>query len=162
MLFRSPALVDAILEVAQRIHRQSLFGPPGLFPSRDLVELPLNVEADRYFRSGPSLARRYLPFWAASLVERALILVLPLIGIAIPLIRFAPSIYNWQVSNRILKWYRHLRRIEDEVRNEVSPEGRDKLVAELDGIQRQVGRTKVPSSYAQRLYELRRSEEHTV
>ena len=57
-----PALVDAILEVAQRIHRQSLFGPPGLFPSRDLVELPLNVEADRYFRSGPSLARRYLPF----------------------------------------------------------------------------------------------------
>jgi uncharacterized protein len=71
------------------------------------------------------------------------------------MMKFAPSIYNWQVSGRILKWYRHLRRIEIEVRSDVAPERREELITELDSIQEQVGRIKVPSSYAQSLYELR-------
>jgi len=152
----NPALVDALLEAAQTIHRSGgLFERPGEFPSRDRVELPLNAEAGHYFRSGPSIARRYLPFWAASLVERALILLLPLLTLAIPLIKFAPAIYNWQVSRRIVKWYRRLRLIEIETENDVSPRRRQALVAELDSIQSQVGAIKVPSGYAQNLYELR-------
>jgi TRAP transporter TAXI family solute receptor len=152
----NPALVDALLEAAQRTHRQGgLFERPDEFPSRNLVELPLNAEADRYFRSGPSLVRRYLPFWAASLVERALILVLPLLTVAIPLIRYAPSIYAWQVSRRILRWYRRLRTIEAEARGGASQERRAELVTELDDIQGHVAKIKVPSNYAQSLYDLR-------
>jgi TRAP transporter TAXI family solute receptor len=152
----NPALVDVLLEAAQRIHRQGeLFTRAGTFPSQDMLELPINSQADHFFRSGPSFARRYLPFWAASVVERLLILMLPLLGLAIPMMKFAPSIYNWQVNRRILKWYRHLRRIEDEVHSDVGPERRDELVAEIDSIQQQVGKTKVPSSYSQSLYQLR-------
>jgi uncharacterized protein len=152
----NPALVDVLLDAAQRIHRQGeLFTKAGTFPSRDLIELPLNTEAERYFRSGPSLARRYLPFWAASVVQRVLILLLPLLTLAIPLMKFAPSAYRWQVSRRILKWYGRLRLIELETREEITPERRDELVHELDTIQNQVGSTKVPTSYAQSLYHLR-------
>lgn len=152
----NPALVDALLEAAQKIHRSGgLFERPGAFPSRNFVELPLNAEAEHYFSSGPSIARRYLPFWAASVVERALILLLPLLTLAIPLIKFAPAIYNWQVSRRIVKWYRRLRLIEMETENDVSQRHRQALVAELDTIQSQVGAINVPSGYAQNLYELR-------
>jgi TRAP transporter TAXI family solute receptor len=153
----NPALVDAILEAAHKIHRQgALFESPGEFPSRDFLELPLNAEADHYFRSGPSIARRYLPFWAASVVERALILLLPLLTLAIPLMKFAPGIYNWQVSRRIVRWYRRLRAIESEAeKDEFSAERRKALIAELDSIQTQVAHVHVPNSYAQSLYHLR-------
>jgi len=153
----NPALVDALLEAAHKIHRQgSLFERQGEFPSRNFLELPLNAEAEQYFRSGPSLARRYLPFWAASVVERALILLLPLLTLAIPLIKFAPGIYNWQVSGRIIKWYRRLRAVESEAEKEdLSPERRAALIAELDSIQVQVSHVHVPNAYAQSLYDLR-------
>jgi TRAP transporter TAXI family solute receptor len=152
-----PALVDALLEAADKVHRQgALFEKPGEFPSRNFLELPLNVEAEHYFRSGPSIARRYLPFWAASLVERMFILLLPLLGLAIPLMKFAPGIYNWQVSRRIVRWYRNLRRIEGEAEKEAfSPERRNALIAELDKIQMQVSHIHVPNAYAQNLYDLR-------
>lgn len=153
----NPALVDALLEAAQKIHRQGrLFEKPGEFPSRNFLELPLNTEADHYFRSGPSIARRYLPFWAASVVERALILLLPLLTLAIPLMKFAPGVYNWQVSRRIVKWYRDLRRIESEAEKaNFSSERRQALIAELDSIQTQVAHVHVPNAYAQSLYDLR-------
>ena len=152
----NPALVDALLEAAQKIHRQGgMFERPGAFPSRDMVELPLSSEAERYFRSGPSFARRYLPFWVASVVERALILILPLLTLSIPLMKFAPMAYRWQVSRRVLRWYRRLQLIEAETRTDINAERRKELVAELDKIQTQVGHTKVPSSYTQSLYELR-------
>jgi hypothetical protein len=152
----NPALADALLDAARRVHSNgTIFDRPGTFPSREFLELPLNAEAERYFRSGPSLARRYLPFWAASIVERALILVLPLLTLAIPLIKFAPAIYDWQVSGRILKWYRHLRAIELEARENLTPERRHVLIMRLDAIEHQVADTTVPSGYAQRLYDLR-------
>jgi hypothetical protein len=152
----NPALADAILDAARRVHRAgTLFDQPDTFPSREFLELPINAEADRYFRSGPSLARRFLPFWAASIVERALILVLPLIGLAIPVIKFAPAIYNWQISRRILKWYRHLKAIEIEAREPLTPERRHVLMTRLGAIEHQIEDVNVPSSYAQSLYDLR-------
>lgn len=153
----NPALVDALLEAAQKIHRQgTLFERQGEFPSRNFLELPINAEAEHYFRSGPSLARRYLPFWAASVVERALILLLPLLTLAIPLMKFAPGIYDWQVSRRIVKWYRRLRTLESEAEKEdLTPDRRAAVVAELDSIQGQVAHLHVPNAYAQRLYDLR-------
>ena len=152
----NPALVDALLEAAQKIHRQGgLFERPGTFPSRDFVDLPMSAEAVRYFRSGPSIARRYLPFWVASVVERALILLLPLLTLMIPLMKFAPMAYRWQVSRRILRWYRRLRAIEAETRTDINAQRRQELIKELDDVQTQVGHTIVPSSYTQSLYELR-------
>jgi TRAP transporter TAXI family solute receptor len=152
----NPALVDVLLEAAQKTHRRGgLFGHPDEFPSRNLVELPLNAEAERFFRSGPSLARRYLPFWAASLVERMLILVLPLVTLAIPLIKFAPSIYDWRISSRIFRWYKRLQEIEAEVRTQPDPERRAQLVNEVEALQAHVAKIRVPSGYVQKLYDLR-------
>jgi hypothetical protein len=70
--------------------------------------------------------------------------------------KFAPGIYNWQVSRRIVRWYRNLRRIESEAeKDNFSPERRAALLAELDSIQSQVAHVHVPNAYAQSLYHLR-------
>ncbi|HTI88107.1 MAG TPA: hypothetical protein VL966_16010, partial [Alphaproteobacteria bacterium] len=70
-------------------------------------------------------------------------------------IKFAPAIYNWQVSRRILKWYRHLKAIEVEARDPMTPERRHVLMTRLSAIERQIEDVNVPSGYAQSLYDLR-------
>jgi len=39
----------------------------GTFPNAQTVEFPLAAEAARFYRSGPPLLQRYLPFWLANL-----------------------------------------------------------------------------------------------
>jgi len=57
-----PALVDILLQAANRIHgRGDVLSPPGRFPSPRWVDLPLSPDADRYFEYGPPFLQRYLP-----------------------------------------------------------------------------------------------------
>ena len=62
--------------------------------------------------NGPSIFARFLPFWVAVWGERALILMLPLLGVLLPLFRVGPPIYRWQIERKIYRWYKHLGRIE--------------------------------------------------
>ena len=48
--------------------------------------------------------------------ERMLILVLPLLGLLIPLSRIGPPLYRWRTERRIYRWYRNLGRLEAEAR----------------------------------------------
>src|SRR3546814_7937083 len=67
-----PALSDLLVEAAQEVHgRGSLMQNPGEFPHALEHDYPMSEGAARYYKSGKSLAYRYLPFWAASLVSRA-------------------------------------------------------------------------------------------
>jgi len=103
----------------------------------------------------PGSGTRVLPFWAAVLAERLLIMLVPLITIMIPLFKIAPPAYRWGVRRKIYRWYKELRDLESRVataRDEADPA---QIAAELDRIQAQVGRLKVPLSYAEQLYDLR-------
>src|SRR5439155_518631 len=66
-------------------------------PSPDRVDVPLRDEARRYYQAGPPVFIRYLPFWAATLVDRLKIMLVPLIAVLFPLIKIAPSVYQWRV-----------------------------------------------------------------
>lgn len=151
-----PAIVDLVLGAASAVHRKdSLFSGAGVFPSASFVDFPLSDDARRYFKSGPTFLRRVLPFWAAVLVERLLIMLVPLITIMIPLFKIAPPAYRWGVRRKIYRWYKELRDLEarvDKAPDEADPVA---IAAELDRIQTQVGHLKVPLSYAEQLYDLR-------
>jgi hypothetical protein len=151
-----PAIVDLLLSAATEVHQPgSLFSPLGTFPSPNFVDFPLSEDARRYFKSGPTFLRRVLPFWAAVMVERLLIMLVPLITVMIPLFKLAPPAYRWGVRRKIYRWYRELRDIEAAARSNDAPEGRARLAERLDRIQTQVGRLRVPLSYAEQLYQLR-------
>ena len=150
-----PALVDLIIGAAAKVHQPgSLFSAAGTFPSPNYVDFPLSDDARRYFKSGPTFLRRVLPFWAAVLVERLLIMLVPLITIMIPLFKIAPPAYRWGIRRKIYRWYRELREIEARAAAEGAA-AREALAQRLDQMQVQVGKVNVPLSYAEDLYHLR-------
>jgi TRAP transporter TAXI family solute receptor len=151
-----PALIDLILGAAKEVHgRRQLFSRRGDFPSPSYLDFPLDRQAQRYLESGPSLLRRYLPFRVAGFVERLWVLVLPLLTLAIPLMRIAPPAYRWQIRRKVYRWYKFLRRIEDDMWDAKDPGTKAALLERLNKMQRDVGKVGVPLSYAEQLYHLR-------
>jgi hypothetical protein len=108
-----PVIVRLLLKTAEIVHsRPGLFEAPNTFPSDTLVELPLHDVARRYLRKGPPFLERYLPFWIAVTVERWALLLLPVVGITLPLFRILPGLYNAQVRKRITRWYREVHEVD--------------------------------------------------
>jgi fermentation-respiration switch protein FrsA (DUF1100 family) len=66
-----PALVQLFVQAAARIYGGGgWLSHPGQFPSALNTEFPLARDAERYYRNGPPLLQRYLPFWLANLIDR--------------------------------------------------------------------------------------------
>ena len=154
-----PALIDLLMAAASEIHgARGLFAEVGQFPSPRNLDFPLSAESKRYFESGLGFLRRVLPFWAATLVERAWILILPVLTLLIPLLKVAPPAYRWQVRRRIYRWYQDLRNFEDALeraRGTGDEEAWNEGLSELKRLQKEVGQVVVPLSYTDDLYHLR-------
>lgn len=150
-----PALVGLLLQAATEIHGPGgLFEASGQFPSPQFASFPLSDEARRYYRFGPPLLQRYLPFWAASLIDRLKIMLLPLVGLLLPLIKVMPPVYRWRIRSRIYRWYSRLQDFDPELRA-VDPANARRHLADLDRIEGEVTCVAVPLSYADELYNLR-------
>jgi hypothetical protein len=149
-----PAVVQLAVQAAGEIHGgPGWFARSGEFPRPDAPELPLADEAARFYRSGPPLLQRYLPFWLANLIDRMWVVLLSIIAVLIPASRIVPPLYERQVRSRIFRWYGQLRGIEE--RTDSGAAGRRELLAELDALEGRVGRIAVPLSHADELYALR-------
>ena len=155
-----PAMTPLILELlSRRLGNGGILERPGEFPSARNVGFDLTKEAAHYFDKGAPFLLRFMPFWAASLVDRLIIFVVPLLVIIIPLIKLAGPLYRWRIRSRIYTWYRHLQEIERRW-----TEGRiDNLAEErrrLDVMTKELAAVDVPLSYADELYELKEHVEY--
>ena len=150
-----PALVDLILVVTAAVHgRRGLFEAAQQFPSADHLEFPLMHEAERYHKSGPPFLARYLPFWAATLVDRVKVLLLPLL-VLVPLARLVPQAYRWRIRSKIIKRYRDVVEAEQTLARRPSPAECAELLTRLDQIEEDVRSLRVPLGYADAHYHLR-------
>lgn len=151
-----PALVDLLLQAARRTHGPGgLFEASGQFPSAAFIEFPLSDEARRFFKSGPPFLQRFLPFWAATLVDRMLVMLLPLVALLFPLVRAMPPIYRWRMRARIYRWYRELLALDPILHKNADRTDLERCLSELDRIEDELSRVHVPMSYADQLYHLR-------
>ena len=149
-----PALVDLVLVAAAAIHGQrGLFEDARQFPSPDHLEFPLMSEAKRYHQSGPPFLARYLPFWAATLVDRMKVLILPLL-VFVPLVRLVPVVIDWRVRSRILSRYRDVVEVDQDLAAQPLPADCDGLLARLDHIEHDVRALRVPLGYTDAYYNL--------
>ena len=98
----------------------------GRIPSPVTRGFQLSDDAARYYKSGKTFLYRRLPFWVASLVDRLLVVVVPLIVVLIPGLRLVPSLYGWRVRSRIYRWYGALIALE---RSALGEHGRARAVA---------------------------------
>jgi hypothetical protein len=147
-----PALVQLVVQAARQVHGGAgWFQRKNEFPTMVHGERPLSKEAERFYRSGPPLLQRYLPFWAANLIDRMWVVLVSIIAILIPLSRVVPPLYAFRVRSRVFRWYAQLRLIEDSLHQQP----RDALLQELAEIESRVKRISVPLSYADQLYALR-------
>ena len=112
-----PALVDRLIEAARIIHgRRDALTDEGAFPSVQDTPAPLDSQARRLIEDGPSRLTAVLPWWIAAQIDRVLILLLPIVLLATPLLRSAPAVYNWRMRRRVWRYYDALRQIEVEAR----------------------------------------------
>ncbi len=151
-----PALAELLLIEARKIHGYAgIFEEAGAFPSRKHLEYPIDATAQRFFEAGPSFLQRYLPFWAANLVDRLKIMLLPLIALAYPLLRVVPPTYNWRMQSRINRWYKELQSIERNLEAGAPREELRQRLLELDALEQKVRRLTMPVAYGNPLYSLR-------
>ncbi|MGD2055723.1 MAG: TAXI family TRAP transporter solute-binding subunit [Gammaproteobacteria bacterium] len=151
-----PALVSLLLQAAGKVHGAGgLFEKPGEFPNGNHVDFPLDEDASRFYRHGPPLLQRYLPFWTANLVDRMKIMLVPLLTILIPLVKIMPPAYRWQVRRKIYRWYHELQAIDIRHPEQTGASQRAELLQRLDTIEDEVRKVRVPLSYGDELYNLR-------
>ncbi|WP_210395996.1 TAXI family TRAP transporter solute-binding subunit [Motiliproteus sediminis] len=151
-----PALTSLLLQAAAKTHGgRTLFANRGEFPSPQYVDFPLNDDAERFYKRGTPFLQRYLPFWAANLIDRLIVMILPLVTLMIPLMKILPPTYRWRVRSRIYRWYDQLRDLDFRVSQAATREQSHQLVSELDEIEQDVMHVTVPKSYADAQYNLR-------
>ena len=151
-----PALIDLTLQALSANHGGAgLFQRAGQFPTATGVEIPLSREAERYYKSGKPFLQRYLPFWAATLVDRLIFMLLPIVAVLFPLFRLAPILYSWRIRRRIFRYYGELKMIELEARQKPETKSRSEWLEELDRIERAAHRIPTPLAFADQVYTLR-------
>lgn len=150
------ALQYMLLAAASQIHgHPGIFQKAGEFPAPEMIDLPLSRDANRFYRSGLPFFQRYLPFWLAVLVERLLVLVIPIVGVGYPLVRILPSIYDLGMRRRIYSLYGELKFLEVELEKRDGEQGADDLLARLQQLESRANHLRVPTFFADRLYTLR-------
>lgn len=151
-----PALSDLLIEAARQVHgRATLLQKAGEFPAPLEHEFPISADAARYYKSGKSFAYRYLPFWLASLADRVLVMLVPIVVVLIPGIRLVPTLYGWRVRRRIYRRYGEVMALERAALGTLGADDRASLLDRLNQIEKAVINGKIPGAFADETYILR-------
>ena len=151
-----PALSDMLIQAAQEVHgRATLLQKAGEFPAPLEHEYRVSEDATRYYKSGKSFAYKHLPFWLASLVDRIVIVLVPLAVLLIPGAKIVPWLYKWRVNARVYRRYGELMALERVAFGHTTAEQRTDLLKRLDEIEQRIITGRTPASVAEQLYVLR-------
>jgi len=151
-----PALGDLMMRATARVaKRDTLFSTASRFPSSDFLDFPVSDDARRYYKYGIPFLQRYLPFWAANLVDRLKLLALPLVALLLPLSRVLPPAYRWTVRKKVYRWYEEVQTIDQTAENDPSSESLQACLDQLERIEKDARDIEVPLGYAHELYALR-------
>src|SRR5262245_29735741 len=89
----------------------------------------------------------------AALIGKLMILLIPILGVLYPMMRFLPSLYDWMMRSKVLRMYGELRLLEDEIA--IARKATREMIAQLDRLEEQANHLRMPVAYASMLYMLR-------
>ena len=151
-----PAIQHLLLTAAMQIHSQpGIFQKAGQFPAAESIDLPLSEEAISFYKTGRPFLQEYLPFWIATLVERMLLVFIPLAAVLYPLFTFLPKIYDWIIRSKIMGLYEEMKLIESNMEAQGHGYDADDVTAKLDQLDQRANALRLPRVYAIMLYTLR-------
>ena len=151
-----PALVYLLLKASVEINSGATWvSKAGEFPTLARQDDPISEQAQRFYKSGGSWLYAYLPFWAATFVDRLTLFLISLGMIIVPLIGIAPWVYTWRNRSRYYPLYRELRKLEKEIL-ESRPVGNiEAYVARLDSMEDAVSRIRTSVAFYDELFILK-------
>jgi TRAP-type uncharacterized transport system substrate-binding protein len=148
-----PAIVSLLMKAMTEVHEgPGLLHKKNTFPQAGDFDFELSPVAEHYYKSGPPFLQRYLPYWVATLIDRMLIVALPIIALLIPFSRTAPQIYRWRIMRRINRWYRELILLEAELR---SGKDYDEYLRKLEWIEEESAHSPIPLAFSDHSYVLK-------
>ena len=151
-----PALQYLLLSVMDGIHHSpTLINDEDEFPADKDVDLPVSKDAEVYYKKGKPFLQEYLPFELASLVERIIKVLLPILFLVFPVIAYAPSVYNWHIHNKILRRYESLVDIEKELSDPNSKKTAEEYEHMVKEAERKLNSENIPVSFSNEVYILR-------
>ena len=144
-----PALIDLLAQAIVETH-----GKPGVcehageFPTLTDPEYPMSETARDFYKNGPSVLNRYLPFWLTNHVQRALAVFVTVFAIILPLFSYAPRAYKWLVEFRLDSMYRRLRAIEAILHGDAASFDVAAVEADLASVDRAIHVLSIPMQHS--------------
>jgi len=150
-----PALQYLLLDALSEVHGgPGVFERAGQFPAAEAGDLPLSKATVSYHKSGTPFLQRHLPFWVAAVVTQVALLLIPILGIAYPVLQGAPAIYAAVMQHRVSRVYSYLKSVETEI-----AEGTVKdpvaVIAQLDALDARARKVQTSAAYMSMVYTLR-------
>jgi hypothetical protein len=140
-----PALHYLLLDAAVEIHNNAgWLNKRGEFPSPKELDFPSSSLAERFYKKGRPFLLDYLPFWVAVLVDRLIIIIVPVAFVLIPLLRGIPWLNAWRNRRKFSRWYEELKNLESEVGKKSASERMGEDQGRLDHIEAAINRLRVP------------------
>jgi TRAP-type uncharacterized transport system substrate-binding protein len=140
-----PALHYLLLDAAMEIHSSAgWLNKRGEFPSPRALDFPSSTFAERFYKKGRPFLLDYLPFWVAVLIDRLILIVVPVAIVLIPLSRGIPWLYSWRNRRKFYRWFGELKNLEVEVAKKLDPEKLLEYQGRLDQIEDSINRIRVP------------------
>jgi len=151
-----PAIQYLLLEAASQLHsKPGIFQKAGQFPAAEPIDLALSEHAQRFYHTGPPFLQRFLPFWLAVFVARLLVLLIPILGVAYPLLRLLQVLYGWGMRQRIFNLYGELKFLEADLEARAPGAPVEDLRTSLEKLEYRANHMRVPVTFAHMLYTLR-------
>lgn len=105
----NPALIGALADALKTVHGgPGMFKKAGEFPTLTDPELEIPQQVIDYYRNGPPMLSKFVPFWLGIYGARALAIIIALFAIAVPLFSYVQTIYQWAIGRYLYKIYRDL------------------------------------------------------
>lgn len=153
-----PALKRVATAVAVEIHSQAgPFHRADEFPSLRSSDFPSAPEARDVLLRGLGGLENFLPFWWAQVLQRLLIICLPLGLLAALLFLLIPAWVRWRLESRVTRWYGELKFIENDLVNNAVDVGglqMSRINARLREMEQAIASIRLPQELAQRWYTL--------
>jgi TRAP-type uncharacterized transport system substrate-binding protein len=148
-----PAAQYLLLDAMRQAHSPAgPFHRDGEFPAVAAQDLPLSPQAERFHRSGQPWLYAYVPYWVAVLLDRTILIAIPVVVALIPILRYAPAAYGWLHRRRLKRLHRELAEFEVDL----SAGGDVNLLRErFANIRKRISELQMPLTFEDELYHLR-------
>ncbi len=151
-----PAIQLLFLQAAEKINGgRSFFSSYGEFPDYKESIIEESEIATNFYKNGAPRLMEYMPFWLAEFFHRMLILLLPLVAFAYPILKAMPAYRLSRVRARLNEIYGALKLFEQELETQYDLSQHDAYLKRLDELDKRAQKLRVPRTIVSEYYTLR-------